>query len=265
MMQDDENIEEAEPESDNSEWVDDDSFEDYVLKQPKIKRGCFILMFCKIRDKWIKIKTTSKYNNTTAGVEKELGEYWNYRLEDGTEDGAYFKMGEHWGVLSHDDFHMDPTKYVITLPQSGIPQHDGPIATPASMSPVTSADNSMCSILGAVTSTPLPLQDDAFTFKLPLMGEIVFHRNDDVPPGEAMGPMEHMRFLRKVYFPTQDEIDGPVVRYHKLHYGDEYAEMDELDTAVCDITGVSADDDVQAATGSRPTKFFSRLNPFKKR
>ena len=144
-------------------------------------------------------------------------------------------------------------------------QHDGPILTPASMSPATSADNSMCSTLGAVTSTPVPLQDDAFTFKLPLVGEIVFHRNDDEPPGEAMAPMEHMRFLRRVYFPTQDEIDGPVVRYHKLHYGDEHAEVDELDTAVCDITGVSEDDDAQAATGSRPTKFFSRLNPFKKR
>ena len=161
---------------------------------------------------------------------------------------------------------MDPTKHVITLPRSGIPQHDGPIATPASMSPATSADNSRCSNLGAATSTPIPMQDAAFTFKLPLLGEVVFQRNEYEPPGEARSPMEHMRFLRKVYFPTQNEIDGPVVRYHKLHYGDEHAEVAEHDTAVCDITGVPEDDDdAQAATGSRPSRIFSRLNPFKKR
>ena len=108
------------------------------------------------------------------------------------------------------------------------------------------------------------MQDDAFSFKLPLVGEVVFERNEHEPPGEAMAPMEHMRFLRKAYFPTQDEIDGPAVRYHKLHYGDEQAEVAELDTAVCDITGVPDDDDGQAESENRPS-VFSRLNPFKKR
>ena len=114
-MQDDDHNEEAETESDISEWVDDDTFDEYILQQPKIKRGSFILKICKIRDGWIKIKTTSKYNNSTAKVERELGEYWNYKLEDGTEDGAYFKKGQYWGVLFQEDLYMDPDKYVITV------------------------------------------------------------------------------------------------------------------------------------------------------
>ena len=261
----------ADTESANSESDKDDSYEDYLLHQPKIKRGTFILMFCKMRDRWIKIKTTSKYNSTPQ-VERELGEYWNYRSEDGTEDGAYFKVGQYWGVLSQEDLQMDPSRYVITLPCSGIPQHDGPIATPASMSPATSAnnsdatsaDNSMCSNVGAATSTPIPMLDNAFAFQLPLLGEVVFKRNEQELPGEAVAPMDHMRFLRRVYFPTQAESDGPVVSYHKIHYGDEQEEIAELDTAVCDVTGEITNADDHAAPGSR-NSFFSRLNPFKKR
>ena len=41
--------------SNSSEWVDDDddSTQDYILHQPRIKKGNFILMFCKLRDGWI--------------------------------------------------------------------------------------------------------------------------------------------------------------------------------------------------------------------
>ena len=108
------------------------------------------------------------------------------------------------------------------------------------------------------------MQDNAFAFQLPLLGEVVFKRNEQELPGEAVAPMDHMRFLRRVYFPTQAESDGPVVSYHKIHYGDEQEEIAELDTAVCDVTGEITNADDDAAPGSR-NSFFSRLNPFKKR
>ena len=259
------------------EETDDDIQTEYILRQTKIKRGSKILMFSKARDTWIKVKTTSKYN-TSDPVEQQKGEYWNYRLTDGTTDGAYFKSGQHWGVLAEDDWGMNPDDHLIVLQQPAdhvIPQHDGPVLTPASLSPMTSAECSLNSSLvepfigsGPVhSSTPLPVQDPAFRFRLPVLNtEVVFLRNET--PGEAMSPGEHMRFLRRSYFPAQRELETPVVRYHRLHCGDENDEVAELETAFCDISGLSEDAgeaaSAEGATGGFSAKFLSSLNPFKK-
>ena len=192
---------------------------------------------------------------------------------------------------------MDPGSYVIIPPRPPvptIPQGDGPISTPLSMSPLTSAETSLnsetsanstirggeqvCTYFGArpktlpttlpFHSTPLPTDDDTFKFKLPgIAAEVIYHR--DQTPGVSMSPREHMRFLRRAYFPTRDELDGPVVRYSKLHYGDEEDNISVLETAFVDSPDEPpVDDDVQAVPDGAAGGFsnrFRNLNPFRRR
>ena len=135
------------------------------------------------------------------------------------------------------------------------------------MSPATSAETSLNSTaqeemqigpyLGArqkilpttlpFHSTPLPTDDDVFKFKIPgLAAEVIYHR--DQTPGVSMAPMEHMRFLRRSYYPTRDEMDGPVVRYSKLHYGNEEDNLSVLETAFMETNSGPLDEDEQGDT-----------------
>lgn len=196
------------------------------------------------------------------------GEYWNYKLGDGTTNGAYFKQGEHWGVLLDDEQDMDPHAYVLVPPKPplpSIPQGDGPISTPLSMSPATSAETSLnstvqekmqiCPYLGArpkILPTTLP-----------------FHFTPLLTDGDSMAPMEHMRFLKMSYFPTRDEMDGPVVRYSKLHNGNEEDNLSVLETAFMEPNSESLDDEDEPAVTVGAVGGFSdklrNLNPFRKR
>ena len=114
-------------------------------------------------------------------------------------------------------------------------------------------------------STPLPPDDDMFKFKLPgIAAEIVYHR--DQSPGNSMSPIEHMRFLRRAYFPTRDEIDGPVVRYSRLHYGDEGENISVHETAFMETPDEPPDNEqnmVDGAAGGFSNR-IKNLNPFRK-
>ena len=82
-----------------------------------------------------------------------------------------------------------------------------------------------------------------------------------------MSPMEHMRFLRRAYLPTRDELDGPVVRYSKLHYGDEEDNISVLETAFVDSPEDPPVDDVQEVTNGAAGGFSDKirnLNPFRR-
>ena len=98
-------------------------------------------MFSKETNKWIKVTATSKWNGMTEDMEAQTGEYWHYKHENGTRQGAYFKYRSAWGILEDADVHINPDEYLVLCPQAlqkGIPQHDGPLETPSSLSPASS-------------------------------------------------------------------------------------------------------------------------------
>ena len=104
----------------------------FFLRQPPIHRpklNDLILFFSATNDSWEKIRITSR----GMGCDKR---YFNFRfLRDNSPDGAYFLPGEAWGLLSEEDYDLNFDDRVVIGFDVHIPQDDGPLPTPSSLSP----------------------------------------------------------------------------------------------------------------------------------